>query len=129
MKIHHIGVNVSSLEEAWREYVIKWGFQMVTGLTLEDERILFLQKGELIIELVHGPVSCQPLHLAVSVCEANVFSCMDCLHQNGFKLVETVLLNESERSFYFVDNKGNEIELVVVKSKYSRFGDSGLDGK
>lgn len=126
MKIHHIGIHVSSLEKAWREYVIKWGFQMVTGLTIEKEKLLFLRKGEVIVELVNGPVSAQPIHLAISVSEANVSSYINCLFRNEFELVETVLLKENERSFYFADNKGNEIELVMT-SKNSRFCDPCLD--
>ncbi|WP_078392276.1 VOC family protein [Shouchella patagoniensis] len=126
MKIHHIGIHVSSLEEAWREYVIKWGFQMVTGLTIEKEKLFFLRKGEVIVELVNGPVSTQPIHLAISVSETNASSYIDCLFQYEFELVETVLLKENERSFYFADNKGNEIELVMT-SKNSRFCDPSLD--
>jgi lactoylglutathione lyase len=55
MKFHHLGLEVGNLERAVTFYRSLYGFEDMQRLTLLDESIVFLQKGDFRLELYEGP--------------------------------------------------------------------------
>lgn len=51
MKFHHVGIQVSDLKRSYLFYNEYFGFQAGERFTLADESILFLEKGEMKLEL------------------------------------------------------------------------------
>lgn len=51
MKFHHVGIHVSDLERSYLFYNEYFGFQAGERFTLGDESILFLEKGEVKLEM------------------------------------------------------------------------------
>ncbi|QHE51269.1 glyoxalase/bleomycin resistance/dioxygenase family protein [Pontibacillus sp. HMF3514] len=51
MKVHHVGIHVSDLERSYRFYNEYFGFQAGERFSLGEESILFLEKGEVKLEL------------------------------------------------------------------------------
>ena len=54
MEFHHLGLEVNSLEESLEFYIHLCRFQLEEELTLAGERIIFLTKGELRLELTEN---------------------------------------------------------------------------
>jgi lactoylglutathione lyase len=53
MKLHHIGINVSSMERAKRFYQTYFGFKEEFTTIIGSEEIVFLQKDGDWLELIH----------------------------------------------------------------------------
>jgi lactoylglutathione lyase len=70
MKWHHAGIQVQNLDESIQFYETVFGFQVEQYLMLPGEKIVFLKKGDIRIELIESEeflVSFSSIHISWQV--------------------------------------------------------------
>ncbi|WNS74973.1 VOC family protein [Bacillus sp. DTU_2020_1000418_1_SI_GHA_SEK_038] len=116
MKWHHGGIQVRNLEEAIEFYETVFDFKIEQYLTLLGEKIAFLIKGEVRIELIESeeaPVPISTIHLSWQV--EDVEEWVKKLSVNGLELSEGPYKLKNGWDVVFYEGLNNEvIELIQV---------------
>jgi lactoylglutathione lyase len=115
MKWHHAGIEVSSLENSAAFYEKAFQFEVQHCLSLGDEKIVFMGRGPVIIELIENPDGCAgpaSLHLAWEVEKLSWW--MDRLEKYGLNPIEGPYHIDSGMTVIFY--KGPDGELIELVS-------------
>ncbi len=94
MKFHHIGIEVNDLQEESHK-LRKLGFQEESFLVLNGEKLLFMKKDQLRLELIKTASKGTEIHFCFEV------KTFDDLQNSGFKIIEgpSVMNNGWETMF------------------------------
>ncbi|HEY4554236.1 MAG TPA: VOC family protein [Bacillaceae bacterium] len=111
---HHAGIQVKDLHASTDFYISLFGFQLAQRISLPGEEIVFLEKGEIRIELIKslddGP-SGNTIHIAWMV--ENLDEWIDRLQENGLSTAEGPLrLENGWTSIFYTGLNGEWIELL-----------------
>ncbi|MBM7554221.1 VOC family protein [Thalassobacillus pellis] len=112
MKWHHFGFYVSDLERSLAFYQKHFGFQKIQALTFRNEKIYFLEKGEVMIELIYrkGEV--------LRYSQNHICFKVDKLIIHGMSLLPIegpILLDNGWKTAFFEGPDGEVIELIEQK--------------
>jgi lactoylglutathione lyase len=118
MKLHHIGINVRSLEYSKRFYQLHFGFKEEYSTALGSEHILFLSRGEDRLELIHDPETDPPplsnIHFAWEV--RDLEGKIKQLSHQGLKTFEgPILLSNGWKAAFYKGPDGELIELISIE--------------
>ncbi|MEI5908958.1 VOC family protein [Bacillus spongiae] len=67
MKVHHIGIMVNNLEASHSFYREHFGFKVKQLLQFLEEDILFIQREEVVLELIKGSMAKNTHHFCLEV--------------------------------------------------------------
>lgn len=116
MKWHHIGIYVRNLADSTKFYEDVFDFTFEQFLTFPGEKIAFLKKGEVRIELLESeeiPVPCRSIHFAWQV--ESIEEWLKKLSAKGFNPSEGPYHLENGWVSVFYEGLDNEIiELIQV---------------
>jgi lactoylglutathione lyase len=116
MRLHHIGMNVQSLERSKEFYQTHFGFKEEMYFNWGSENILFLKKGDNRLELIEEPEEDDRskrtfLHIALEVVELEKE--LGLLKEKGLMPVEGPLdLENGWKVAFFFGPDGEIIEIV-----------------
>ncbi|KGX85939.1 VOC family protein [Pontibacillus marinus] len=116
MKFHHVGIHVKDLERSYQFYNEYFGFEAGARFTLGDESILFLEKGEVRLEVFAN--ESQPLqtenHLCLQV--DHLDNVMIELKQKGlFPKEGPIVVGNGWKTVFFEGPDQEVIELLEAK--------------
>lgn len=115
MRLHHIGMNVKSLERSKEFYQSHFGFKEEMVLKWGSENIMFLKKGDCRLELIEesgeGGSTCAFLHIALEADDLEKE--VESVKKKGLVPVEGPLLLENGWNVaFFFGPDGEIIELI-----------------
>ncbi|OIU66383.1 VOC family protein [Rossellomorea aquimaris] len=118
MKLHHIGINVSSLERSKRFYQTHFGFKEEFTAVIGSEEIVFLKRDEEWLELIQDRDSASlqsRVHFAWETADLDVEIMR--LARKGLEPVEgPVQLDNGWRAVFYKGPDGELIELINAGS-------------
>jgi lactoylglutathione lyase len=118
MGMHHIGINVSSLEDSKEFYQNHFGFEEEFSTAMGSEHILFLTQGENRLELIHEtgtePSPSPHVHFAWEV--RDIEAEIKRLSHQGLKPTEgPIQLPNGWKAVFYRGPDGELIELIAIK--------------
>ncbi|MEL3972178.1 VOC family protein [Rossellomorea oryzaecorticis] len=117
MKLHHIGINVSSLKHSKRFYQTLFGFKEVFTADIEGEEIVFLKRNEDWLELIEDQdngLSNSRVHFGWE--KADLEAEIKRLARLDLAPVEgPIQLDNGWRAVFYKGPDGELIELISIK--------------
>ena len=108
MKFHHIGIEVNDLQEASHRYR-QFGFQDESFLVLNGEKLLFMKKDQLRLELIETDSEGAEIHFCFEV------KAFDDLRNSGFKIIEgPSVMNNGWETMFVKRNDNLVIEFLRI---------------
>ena len=118
MKLHHIGINVSSLERSKQFYQTHFGFKEEFKAIIGSEEIVFLKRGEERLELIQdGDYASLQSRVHFAWETADLDAQIKRLARKGLEPVDGPLqLDNSWRAVFYEGPDGELIELINAGS-------------
>jgi lactoylglutathione lyase len=117
MKLHHIGINVSSLKHSKRFYQTLFGFKEEFTTVVGKEHILFLSRNEERLELIYDPdaaPSHSHVHFAWEV--EDLLGEINRLSHHGLEPEEgPIHIDNGWKAVFYKGPDGELIELISIK--------------
>lgn len=121
MKWHHVGIHVQKMEESIRFYKECFDFSVEQSMELEGERIVFLQRDDIVVELVEleekeTTPETKTIHFSWQVSDLSKW--MEQLATSNLYPVEgPLVLNNGWTTVFYQGPNQEVIELIKCKQK------------
>jgi lactoylglutathione lyase len=113
MKWHHVGMYVQSIETSRAFYEEMFDFKAADSFQFLGEQIVFLKRGEALLELIEGKQNLSGMHMCFEVEDVEVW--IERLRQRGLSPVEGPFRLDCGWKVVFYEGPDGEVIELLAK--------------